>query len=91
VADDVVREAQRALEFVERAGRRDRLDDQVVPGLFAVDRIGELALTPPVGLAVDLAAGGLDAVGDGLDPGLGLRVLHVAVDDDHQFVRTHGV
>src|SRR5687767_4519226 len=74
VADDLVREAERTLELVEGSGRRDRLHDQVVPGLLALDGVRELALAPPVGPAVDGAPGGVDAVGDDLDEGLRLRV-----------------
>src|SRR3954447_7480692 len=89
VADDLVREAQGALQAVERATGRHHLDDEVVAGLLAIDRVGELALPPPVRPAVDRAAGGRDAVGHRLDPRLRLRVLDVAVDDDHELVRTH--
>jgi len=88
VADDVVRETKRALELVERSTRSDALDDEVVTRLLLVDRVGELTLSPPIGLAVDRAAGGDDSVGDRLDPGLCLRIFDVTVDDDHQFVRT---
>src|SRR6476620_3393908 len=88
-ADDLVRDAERALELGEGAGRCDGLDHQVVTGVLAVDRIGEGTLAPPVRPTVDRAAGGDDAVGDDLDVGLGPGVLEVAVEDDHQFISTH--
>src|SRR4249920_3428941 len=52
-ADDLVRDAERALELGEGAGRCDGLDHQVVAGVLAVDRIGEGTLAPPVRPAVD--------------------------------------
>ena len=57
VADDVVREAERALELVEGATGGEALDHDVVAGLLLVDRVGVLALPPPIGLAVDRATG----------------------------------
>ena len=89
VADDLVRDAERTLELVERPRRRRRPRHHVVAGLLVVDRVGEAALAPPIGLAVDRATGGGDAVGDDLHEGLGLRVVDVAVEDDHQFICTH--
>ena len=89
VADDVVREAERALELVEGATRGQDLGNDVVAVLLLVDRVGELALAPPIGLAVKVTTGLGDRVGDRLHPGLGLRVFDVTVDDDHEFVRTH--
>src|SRR5215217_7727310 len=75
VADDLVREAQGALQLVEGAPWRDRLDDEVVAGLLAVDRVGVLTLPPPVRPTVDRAASGRDPIGHRLDPRLGLRIL----------------
>src|SRR4051794_15886015 len=43
VADDFVRESQGAFQVVERPTGGHRLDDEVVAGLLAIDRVGELA------------------------------------------------
>ena len=56
VADDVVRETERALE--DRRGHRglgDEVEDRVVALGLVLDLVGEAALAPPVGLAVHLA------------------------------------
>src|SRR6056297_1653945 len=89
VTDDVVRETERALEFVESAGGGHDLGDHVVTRRLLVDRVRELALAPPIDLAVEFASGGGDTVGHHLHPGLRLGFIDVAVDDDHHFVCTH--
>ena len=87
VANDVVREAELALELVEGAATGEALDHEVVAGFLLVDRVREGALSPPIGLAVNRPTGLGDFVGDELRPGLGLCIFDVAVDDDHQLVR----
>src|SRR5438094_5359769 len=90
VADDVVRETERALEVVERPGLGNEIEDGVVALGLVVDLVGEAPLAPPVGAAVHLAAPGGDLVGDGLGPRLGDRLVELAVEDQHQFVGPHG-
>jgi len=48
VADDLVREAQVALQLVERAGRRHDVEEDVVALFLLVDLVGEAPLPPPL-------------------------------------------
>src|SRR4051812_26329354 len=91
VADDLVREAQVALQLVERAGRRHDVEEDVVALFLLVDLVGEASLPPPLRMADALAAGGLHLVVDDLDPALGDRLVQVAIDDDAELIGTHGV
>ena len=61
----------------------------VVALVLVLDLVGEAALPPPVGLAVDLAALGGDLVADGLRPSLGDGLVEVTVEDDHEFIGSH--
>src|SRR5687767_10416723 len=88
VADDVVRDAERALELVQGAALGQHVEHDVVAVLLLVDRVGVLATTPPVDLAVHRAARPGDRVRDGLDPRPSRRVFEVTIDDDHEFVGT---
>src|SRR3954471_14133530 len=89
VADDVVSDAERALELVESASRSEELIHDVVAVLLLLDRVGVLPAAPPIGLAMNRAAGCGDGVGDRLHPRLRLGVFYVTIDDDHEFVSTH--
>src|SRR5262245_6345982 len=48
VANDIVREAQVALELVQRAAIGEHVEEDVVALFLAVDRVGEASLPPPV-------------------------------------------
>src|SRR5262245_60232742 len=91
VADDLVREAQVALQLAERARRRHDVEEDVEALFLLVDLVGEAPLPPPLRMTDRLPAGGLDLVVHDLDPALGDRFVQVAIDDDAQLVRAHGV
>ena len=88
MADDVVREPERALEVVEARCPGDEFEHDVEALVLVVDLVGEATPTPPVGL-LDVAGAEGDLLLDLLDHGLHAGVVEVAVDDDHEFVGSH--
>src|SRR5262245_17553419 len=88
VADGLVRESQRPLELVEVAAPHE-LEDHVVALVLVVDLIGEAASAPAI-FAAHRGPPLAEHVGDALDGGVDHLVVELGVDDDHQFIGSHG-
>src|SRR6476660_1921088 len=88
VADDLVREAQVAVDTVERSRLGLDLEHHVRTFVLVVDLVGEAALAPLVGLD-DGAAGRLDRGSGLVDHSLDSGLIQVAIADNHHFVGSH--
>jgi hypothetical protein len=91
VADDLVREAQVALQLVQRACWRNDVEEDVVALFLLLDLVGEAPLPPPLRMTDSATTRGFHLVRDDLDPALGDRLVQVTIDDDPELVGTHGV
>src|SRR5690348_737828 len=78
-----------AVEFEHDARLRRQVDDRVVAFRLLLDRVGQAALAPDVGL-LDLAAAGGHDLEEPLKRRLHGPLLEVRVEDDHDLVMAHG-
>ena len=91
VAQDVVGDAETALDLVQGASGSHDVEHRVVTVVLLLDGVRQATLAPPVGVAVYRTAHLGDGVGDGLDVAVGCVLIELTADDDHEFIGTHCV